>query len=403
MKNILFLLIVISVFGCSVNNTKKTGNTDHGRKYVIVLSMDGFRWDYPDIYNTPTLDSLEKAGVRAELIPVFPTKTFVNHYSLATGLYADHHGIVMNNFYAPDLKKYYSMKKDAGNGTFYGGEPAWVTAEKQGVKAATLFWVGSEAAIEGIRPTYWFKYNQSMPFEDRIDTVISWLQLPYAERPHLIMWYYHEPDYTGHRAGPVSKETGQVVEQLDKWLRDFFTKVKTLPVYDSINFIILSDHGMAALSPDKQIIIDDHIDTAMLEIREGGNPVYNLKAKKGYEQKVFDALKSVEHLQVWQHGKLPERLHYGNNARTLDMTLVADPGWSLYWSWSRKRAKGTHGYDNAFRDMHAIFYASGPDIRKNAGQKPFINVDVYPIITKLLDLEPDNTDGDLNEVDHILK
>jgi alkaline phosphatase D len=401
MRYFLFVLI-ISLVGCVQNKPGSRINVVK-RSYVVVLSLDGFRWDYPDIYNTPTLDSIEKMGVKSEMIPVFPTKTFVNHYSLATGLYADNHGIVLNNFYAPDLKCYYNMKKDAGNGNFYNGEPVWVTAEKQNVKTATLFWVGSEAAIKNVRPTYWLKYNQSLSFQDRIDTVINWLKLPYSKRPHLIMWYYHEPDYTGHHYGPVSVETRLVVEQLDDWLNDFFSKVRPLPEYDSINFIILSDHGMASLSNEKQIIIDDYIDTAMLEIIEGSNPVYNIKAKKGYKQHIYNALKKVKHLSVWENGRLPERLHYGNNVRTLDMTLVADSGWSLYWSWSNKGLYGTHGYDNAFRDMHAIFYASGAEIKNNTVLKPFDNINVYSLIVDLLDIKPAITDGKPNEINNILK
>ncbi len=400
MRYFLFVLAVILFSGCKKQSGKETVKPG---KYVIMLSLDGFRWDYQDIYNTPTLDSITDNGVRAEMIPVFPTKTFVNHYSIATGLYADHHGIVLNNFYAPDLGENYNMKKNAGDGRFYGGEPLWVTAENQGIKAATLFWVGSEAEIKGKRPTYWHKYNQSMPFEERINRVINWLKMPYVKRPHLIMWYYHEPDASGHLYGPESEHTKQVVEQIDGWLKEFFKKANKLPLADSIDFIILSDHGMTALSQVKQVILDDYVDTSKIDIINGGNPVYNLKIKEGYKDEVLNTLKSIENINVWEHGKLPGRLHYGNNPRTLDVTVVAKPGWSLYWSWQNKNGKGTHGYDNEFKDMHAIFYAIGPDFKTGFKPEKFENVNIYPLVCKLLRLKPSGNDGDINKIKEILK
>jgi len=397
------LLLLLGLVSCEGNKNKKSSS---GRRYVVMLSLDGFRWDYQEMYNTPVLDSITKAGVKAESMqPVFPSKTFVNHYSVATGLYADDHGIVLNNFYANDLKKDYNKKDKStvGEGVFYGGEPMWVTAKKQGVKSATLFWVGSEADVMGIRPDYWFKYNQEMPFEARIDTVINWLKLPYAKRPHLIMWYYHEPDYVSHHYGPASNKTEAVVEQIDRWLGDFFKEAKKLPVYDSIDFIIVSDHGMTALSSEKQVILDDYIDTSDLVRYDGWNPNYNIQPKKDKAEKVWKNLTTIPHVKVWKKGSLPERLHYGNNQRIYDFVLVADPGWSVYWSWQNKTGKGAHGYDNSFKDMQAIFYATGPDFKRGYLQPPFPNVDVYPLVIKLLGLHPAKNDGNINEVSGMLK
>jgi len=397
------LLLLLGLVSCEGNKNKKGSS---GKRYVVMLSLDGFRWDYQEMYNTPVLDSITKAGVKAESMqPVFPSKTFVNHYSVATGLYADHHGIVLNNFYANDLKKDYNKKDKStvGEGIFYGGEPMWVTAKKQGVKSATLFWVGSEADIMGMRPDYWFKYNQEMPFEARIDTVINWLKLPYAKRPHLIMWYYHEPDYVSHHYGPASNETGAVVEQIDSWLGDFFKEAKKLPVYDSIDFIIVSDHGMTALSSEKQVILDDYIDTSDLVRYDGWSPNYNIQPKKDKAEKVWKNLTTIPHVKVWKKGSLPERLHYGNNQRIYDFVLVADPGWSVYWSWQNKKGKGAHGYDNSFKDMQAVFYATGPDFKKGYLQPAFPNVDVYPLVIKLLGLHPAKNDGNINEVSGMLK
>ncbi len=371
-----------------------------------MLSLDGFRWDYEDLYHTPVFDSISKAGVRAQSMqPVFPSKTFPNHYSLATGLYADGHGIVLNNFYAEDLGKDYNKKDKStvGEGAFYGGEPIWNTAVKNGLKSATLFWVGSEADVQGMRPTYWKKYNQKMPFAARIDTVIHWLNLPYAKRPHLVMWYYHEPDHTGHGFGPESKETKQVVEQIDNWLGDFFREARKLPIYDSIDFIIVSDHGMTQLSPDKQVILDEYIDTADLVRFDGWNPNYNLQAKAGKEIKVWNALQKIPHVQVWKRGTLPKRLNYGNNLRIYNYVLVGKPGWSVYWSWQNKKGRGAHGYDNTFMDMQAIFYAMGPDFKAGYRQPAFPNVDVYSLVSKLLGIKPAPNNGNIKDVEEMLK
>ncbi|NQU33461.1 MAG: alkaline phosphatase family protein [Bacteroidetes bacterium] len=367
--------------------------------------MDGFRWDYTHNANTPTLDSLKRVGVMAEaIIPSFPTKTFPNHYSMATGLYPDHHGIVLNGFYANDLQRDYnkSDKSTVQDSRFYGGEPIWTTAELQGIKTATFFWVGSEAESHGIMPTYWEKYNESIPFESRSDSVYNWLSLADSIRPHLIMWYYHEPDGIGHRYGPESKEIISEVEKLDSYLADFFTKMRTLPNFDEINFVVTSDHGMGSITPENSIILDDIIDTADLAYFDGWNPVWNLKVKDGKLKKVYDKLKKEDQLQVWYHDSIPKRLNYGSNPRTLDITVAAKPNYSIYWSWRIAGSLGTHGYDNNDKDMYAIFYAAGPAFKNNYIAPAFENVNLYPLIAKVMNLQPTKTDGMLDNVENML-
>ena len=406
MKNTIYgitlLLLLTLMAGCSNNQQSNKNN----QPYLIMLSLDGFRWDYTQYANTPILDSLANAGVMAEaMIPSFPTKTFPNHYTIATGLYPDHHGIVLNNFFAEDLKTDYNKKEKStvGDGNFYGGEPIWTTAELQGVKAATLFWVGSEAENHGVRPTYWKKYNQSITFGARIDTVYNWLTLPEAKRPHLIMWYYHEPDGIGHERGPRSAETVAEIEKLDTYLGDFFTKMRTLPFFNQINFIVTSDHGMGQISPDKQVILDDIIDTTDLVYFDGWNPIWNLKVKENKLTKVYSNLTRNEHLQVWYHDSIPDRLHYGSNPRTYDITVVAKPYWSIFWSWKIGTSLGAHGYDNNFKDMNTIFYAAGPAFKKNYVNPEFENVNIYSLIAKIMALEPAKTDGNLKNVQNMLK
>lgn len=371
-----------------------------------MLSLDGFRWDYTSKAHTPVLDSLQKAGVKAEsLIPAFPTKTFPNHYTLATGLYPDHHGIVENAFYAPDLDKYYRIgdREAVENADFYGGEPIWVTAEKQGLNTTTLFWVGSEAAIKGYRPGKWMRYNEALAYTSRVDTVFKWLREPESTRPHLVMWYVDEPDHTGHRYGPEGEETRAVVEGLDSLLGYYFTQMRKLPIFDQLNFIITSDHGMGETSNDRVIMIDEVIDTADIEYMGGWNPDFNLKVKSGKLEKVYGQLKNTPHLYVWKHDSLPSRLHYGTNPRTLDLTIVAYPGWAFATTWRPKVGGGAHGYDNGYKAMHAIFYAAGPAFKEALEHPAFENVNIYPLMAEILGLHPASTDGDIEHVRGMLK
>ena len=397
------LTIALCLSGCLSNNNEHS--VDSKKPYLIMLSLDGFRWDYEQYAHTPVLDSLAKTGVVADaLIPSFPTKTFPNHYTMATGLYPDNHGIVLNSFYADDQKKDYNMKDGSAvtDGNFYQGEPIWSTAELQGVKAATLFWVGSGAEIKGVRPSYWSHYNHSLPFDARIDSVFNWLSLPLAVRPHLIMWYLHQPDEIDHDFGPLSKEAIQVIENLDTYLGKFFAKMRMLPNYNQLNFIITSDHGMSSISKEKEIILDEIIDTTDLLFYNGYNPVLNLKVKEGKLKKVYNELKTVDHLQVWYHDSIPKRLHYGANPRTLDITVVALPNWSIYWSWAKGNSMGAHGYDNSFKDMHAIFYAAGPAFKVDYRSPAFENIHLYPLIAEIMELDPAQTDGNIHSVENIL-
>jgi len=400
-KNILLLLGLIIIFSsCNKETTKQD------QPYLVVLSLDGFRWDYTQNARTPTLDSLKSAGVIAEsLKPSYPTKTFPNHYSIATGLYPDHHGLVDNNFHATDLGREYSMKvrEAVEDGSFYGGEPIWVTAEKQDVKSATFFWVGSEAEIQGVRPSFWYKYDYSIPFNARIDSIVNWLSLPETKRPHLIMWYYSEPDHTGHEAGPESEETRLLIEELDTYLDDFFMQMRKLPVFDQLNFIITSDHGMNATSNDRRIVMEQILDTSKIKFIDGITPNVNIKVKDGMLDDVFARLQAEPHLQAWKHGELPARLHYGTHVRTHDISMVADPGWTFVNAKYPDAIGGAHGYDNNLKDMHAIFYAAGPAFKSNYTHPTFENVNLYVLFAEILNIKPVETDGSMSNVEQMLK
>lgn len=394
----LAMVILLSI-GC--NSEPETS----AEPTLVVLSLDGFRWDYAAHTHTPNLDKIATVGVRAEsLIPVFPTGTFANHYSMATGLYPDHHGIVANRFTCPifgeDFNK--SDRSTVRDGKFYGGEPIWNTAENQGLKSAAFFWVGSEADVQETRPDRWKIYNNSTPYGDRIDTVIHWLSLAPEKRPHLIMWYYHQVDSDGHRYGPLADSLLRTVSLKDSLIGVFLDKMEKLPRSDQINFIVVSDHGMAEL-PSKQIVpLDQYIDTAHIEIFDGGLTTANIRAKSGQLDELYESLSRVPNLSVWKSGEVPEHFNYGNHPRTHDLVILADMGWGMGWSWRNYNLKAAHGYDNRHTDMHGIFYAMGPDFKAKYTAPAFENIHLYPLMAHLLKVEPADTDADYNKVENML-
>jgi alkaline phosphatase D len=382
---------ITSFTGCSRTITgKKTS-------YVVMVSLDAFRWDYDSIYRTPVLDEIAGDGVKAErLIPSFPTKTFPNHYSIATGLYPDHHGLVNNSFYAPDLDLVYRIGDRAmvGNAAFYGGEPIWVTADKAGLKTASFYWVGSEAPVMGMHPDYWKPYDDEVPFGERIDTVLKWLSLPLKKRPHLVTLYFEEPDAVSHVYGPLSPETGAMVHTLDSLLGVLRKGLSRLPEAGRINLIVLSDHGMTEIDSSRYNYILDTLPERMIKRIYGGSPVWAVEPVEGKTDSVLYYLNIQHGIKAYRKEELPAYLHYGTNPRIPAIVLIADPGWvaGLRPTPSNYN-RGDHGYDWKFRDMQAIFYAEGPAFKKGFTVDTLYNVDIYDIIADILKLTPAPNDG----------
>jgi len=371
------------------------------KPYVVVISLDGFRWDYVEKYNAVNLKKFASEGVAADaLIPSFPSLTFPNHFSIATGLYPDHHGIVNNSFYDPDLKRNYRIgdRKAVEDNVFYGGEPIWVTAEKQGIRSASFFWVGSETDVMGIRPGIWKKYEHSFPFGQRIDTIISWLSMPESVRPHLVLGYFHDPDETSHKYGPDTEETGKCVRYLDSLMGVLILNINQLPQAKSINLIILSDHGMTDVSPDREIAVMDYLKKDWIVNYGGYGAISNLFVREGCIDSVYNAMKSAAHVTIWKNADIPKRFNYGTNKRCGDITLLADNGWSLNFKPEKLKYIGAHGFDNMEPDMHAVFYANGPAFKTAYRHKAFENVEVYGIICKILGLIPAVYDGDVERL-----
>ena len=370
---------------------------------TVIISLDGFRWDYTQWYDTPFLDRMAEEGVEAALIPSYPSKTFPNHYTLATGLYPDHHGIIGNKFINRATGKKFSLsnrevKHDAH---YYGGEPIWLTAQRQGLRTAVFYWPGSDVAVQGKYPDKYFNYDQEprLTFGQRIDGILKQLRRPEAKRPQLIMAYFEQPDHNGHVYGPQAKQTRIAVMEIDKLISNLYERIQKLPISDKVNFIVVSDHGMTLTMPEKHINARQYLKKEWYYDIEGDAPA-NVYAREGCADSICQALQGVDHIRVWHRTEVPYYLHYGTNENVGDVVIDTELGWLL----SDKKAEygGTHGYDPSYNDMHALFRAVGPAF-KHISLPHFPNVDVYPLLCHLLGIEPAPNDGSLNIVKRMLR
>ena len=387
-------------------------HVDHGanapaqqaRPYVVMVSLDGFRYDYAQKYGAKHLLALGASGAIATqgMIPAYPSLTFPNHYTLVTGLYPEHHGIVANSFYDPARKQRYSYSDPASNadGSWYGGTPLWVLAEKQGMRSACFFWPGSEAEIDGARPSYYLKFNDHFPDGKRIDQVIAWLGLPAEQRPHFITLYYSNVDHAGHQYGPDSPQTAAAVKQVDELVGDLWDKLSRLQL--PVDLVVVSDHGMER---EQGPWIDLSQYTDLASFTTVGSLLYansEAAAEKAYQQLKIKS----DAFTVYRRARVPAALHYNSNPREGDPVIVANGPYAIRAQGGDDRPPepGAHGYDPlAMKSMRAIFIAVGPDIRPGSTLQPFENVNVYPLIAKILGLNPPPVDGALNVLGKILK
>mgnify|MGYP001247971169 FL=1 len=311
------------IFGC-----KK----EYEEQYVLMISFDGFRSDYLDWYETPNMDRFMDDGVRAQgLIPVFVSKTFPNHYSIATGLYAENHGLIGNHFYDSILDDEYSLsdRTKVEDPNFYEGEPIWVTAEKNNIQTASYFWVGSEAPIKETYPTRWKRYDHDFPFNSRIDSVVAWLSMPKPKRPRLCLLYFHEPDHTGHETGPKSNETAMMVTKMDSLFGILISQLEELPIASKLNILVVSDHGMTEISSERTIDLSNHID--MNKVKQEGSGPYSLlyDMDKNEIKNIVQQLNESPKITAYSKMDIPDRYHFKNHYRIKDVLVVADEGWYI--------------------------------------------------------------------------
>lgn len=380
------------------------------KPYVILISADGFRYDLADKYHAVNLIALRSKCVQAAYMkPAFPTLTFPNHYTIITGLYPAHHGLVDNSFYDEKKNAFYSIsnRKAVTDSSWYGGVPLWVLAEKNKMLSASFYWVGSEAAIDGVRPTYYYLYNEKISFDARLTALKNWLQLPKNKRPHLITFYFPEVDHAEHLYGVDSKQTEEAVEFIDASIGKMNAMVDSLKL--PVNFIFLSDHGMANADTVHSLSRPSAIDTSKFIIPNGDIIVHlyakdkasilpTYKALKK-EAKNFDVYLASNILAKWHYSKSDDRFN-----RIGDIILVSHYPYTFNFNNRQHLIPGRHGYDNDMKEMRATFYAWGPAFKKNISIKGFENVNIYPLVARLLKLKYSyKIDGNINVLKGILK
>lgn len=384
---------------------------------VILISIDGFRYDYLDKFKPKNLNKLAKNGVRAKwMIPSFPTKTFPNHYSIATGLLPEHHGIVANNIYDPEFDAVFGLGKreEVENPRWWQGEPIWVTAEKQGQIAGAYFFPGTETQIGEVRPTFWKTYDGKIPNEERVDTVLSWLDLPKEKRPTIFTMYFSDVDDAGHDFSPESTKTGDAVKKIDGEIGRLLEGLKKRKVYNKVNLIIVSDHGMAQVPSQNTIILDEMFDTSLAKQIFWVGEIVQIFPKEGMEDEIYNSIKSKlpASAKIYRKSEIPKRYHYQNNRRIAPILVLPDEGWILstrerFEKWKQGvnfgKTRGSHGYDNELESMRAIFIGHGEAFKKGFVAEPFQNIEVYNLMCNILGLKAAKNDGNYNRVRDFLR
>ena len=367
---------------------------------VLLISIDSFRPDYLDRGVTPNLVQIARSGVRARWMnPSYPPLTFPNHYTLVTGLRPDHHGIVHNTMRDAELGEFRNSDENAvREPRWWGGEPVWVTAEKAGLRTATLFWPGSEAPINGTWPSDWVKYDDEMPMSQRVDIVLGWFARPAQQRPRLITLYIGALDHTAHDFGPDSPETNATLAEVDAAIGRLLHGLSAQALRDRVNIVVVSDHGMAPVASSHSLNVEtlvDHNDATYVSVGE----VVGFVPRTGHEA-AADAqlLGRHDHYECWRKGELPARWHYGTHPRVPPIVCQMDVGFDAQTPRklvSRRPGgtRGSHGYDPADPTMRALFIAQGPAFRQSVEIAPFDNVDVYPLLAKLIGVDPNPNDG----------
>jgi len=373
----------------------------------VLVSIDGFRYDYAKLYGATHLDAVAREGATAPdgMLPAYPSVTFPNHYTLVTGLYPEHHGIVAMSFYDPQRKERYAFNdpKAVTDGSWYRGVPLWSLAEKQGMRAACFFWPGSEAEIAGARPSYYMKYDEKVPDEERVDQVVDWLKLPAAKRPHFVTLYFSEVDHAGHEYGPDAPETRAAVRHVDSMIGTLRAHLAKLHL--PIDLVVVSDHGMAT-EQGGWIDLDQYVDFTGVET--AGSLMYPDSEQEA--AKLYARLRIVSNkFKVYRRDRMPAELDYTGEPRIGDPVVVPTGPYSIRVHGPADSVrdhppnKGVHGYDpGSVPEMRAIFYAEGPDIRKGTRLKSFENVNVYPFLAEILGLNAPAIDGSAAVLDPAL-
>jgi predicted AlkP superfamily pyrophosphatase or phosphodiesterase len=401
------LLLALVVASCAARQTSLASGAD--RPIVVLVAIDGWRWDYIERFQPPAISRLARLGVVADaLIPVFPSKTFPNHYTIVTGLYPASHGITSNNMIDPSIPGRFSLSNNdvARDPRWWGGEPLWVTAERQGLVAGTMFWPGSDKKIAGDRPTYWKTYDHEYPNEARIDALLEWLKAPPGKQPSFLTMYFSDVDDAGHEAGPDGEETKKAALAVDGMIDRLVASVESLGLAARVNYVIVSDHGMSQLSRDRVIVLDDYLDLNDVDVIDTA-PIVGLNPRPGVSAAaIYNALKDKHPaLKVYLRSNLPEVYRLRNHPRMPAIIGVADDGWHTMTERQRLEGEfrlGGHGYDPVHRSMHGLFIAVGPRFKSGLRVPAFSNLHIYELVCRVLGITPARNEGDARVTESFL-
>ena len=366
------------------------------KPYLIFISADGYRYDYTEKYNAQNLQKFSNEGVKAKaMLPSYPSITFPNHWSIITGLYPSHHGLVDNFFYDYSRKEAYAMnkKENAEDGSWYGGIPLWSLAEQQGMVTASLQWVGSASDAGKIRPTYYYHYHEKFSPEEKINKVVNWLKLPENVRPHFISLYFPEVDGAGHRFGPESEETKNAVKLVDNAIGNLVEKVNQLGL-KNVNFIFISDHGMIKVDKENPLSIPEILlDKDRFDIFNSQTLLRVVVKNPNEIKTVYHQLKSTktDDYKVILTKRFPRKLHYGtkdDKYNRIGHILIVPNAPKIFLEKGKSTSVGKHGYNPRITpEMKAVFYAWGDVFKNNLEISEFSNVNVYPLVAEILGLK----------------
>ncbi|XP_037100831.1 ectonucleotide pyrophosphatase/phosphodiesterase family member 5 isoform X1 [Syngnathus acus] len=375
------------------------------RPKLLLVSFDGFRWDYVNRVPTPNFHVLMQEGVTVEQVKnVYITKTLPNHYSLVTGLYAETHGIVANDMFDPVLNRSFSMETESLYESQWWEQavPLWVTIQKSGGRSGAAMWPGSDVKIHGIFPTRYLPYNASVAFETRVEHLIKWFSAPDQEAVDFGILYWEEPDESGHDFGPESSQMDGVIADVDEKLGFLLNELKKAGLYKKVNLVVTSDHGMTQLFPNKIIELDEYVSRDLYTLVDK-SPVVAILPKEGKLDEVYNKLSDANpYMAVYRKDAIPERLHYRHNVRIMPILLEAREGWTIVQNRSTPLMLGNHGYDNTLRSMQPIFFARGPAFRQNYVKPTMLSVDLYPLMCHILAIPPLPNNGSLSDVRDLL-
>jgi predicted AlkP superfamily pyrophosphatase or phosphodiesterase len=370
------------------------GNADS--PYLVLISIDGFRWDYRSLFPTPALDRIARSGVRAESMrPVFPSLTFPNHYSIATGLYPAEHGIVHNHFPDEVRNAWYHLwdRSSVEDPRWYGGEPIWVTAEKSGLVTAAYYFVGTEAAIRGVSPSHWRSFDATVPGGDRVAQVVDWLTWAADRRPHLVTLYFEHVDTAGHDFGLGSPQLAAAVAEVDTNIGRLLDAIDEMSIAENVYVLVVSDHGQANyVDPESTLILEDHIDLAGLEVVAGGAYawIYQRQPDRERALAIRDSINGS-----WAHGhavlrdEAPADWRVNDSPRFPEIFVVPDPGYAVVAEQDavQRLKQGDHGWVPSNKAMHGIFLAAGPGLPEGVTIGEVSPVEIYPLMLELLRID----------------